>query len=1403
MSSDIKPTKRFVKAAYQPLDERIYSSKPEPVPETEPVPEYAYSVAFACRPALYRQYVKPYLSLQLNQSEQEGPLTQWSEKAQGQHTYVSCEVRKDEEKSLQVNWRTSPLVSFGVDAVLPHDKSAAVIQEAFVPVRPAIQMGEQLGLPTKGYLYHFLAGKLISEYRCMGETYPRFQVTQSRAEAMYPEPAIDQPLEFILALWQRNGQTVQDQYLLYSQEALTDDAINSVDTAFLDQHGVKLDMQQIIPLTENGGQRKKHTVVEGETLSGIADHYQMTLESLLSLNPFWRDNKTHLSIGSQVYLESVGIYTHGQDTRYPASAMMLGDGVFAISNQSQGWVDFPVVKVAEAEAGQFTALSPVRYAIDARNEKGQGLHPVQDTEVFSGGIFQSAEIPYTLRQIRDGWLYALHPLPESEAWQLEEYKIEQGEFRRVEGHTAQARAKAEPQQPKSHILCATASPYYLAYSVKRWTDRICDFYLTDAQARDNWLRKVDLNESGQHTHRADVATVECAVADVNVEGLDPFAGTCAPLTGEPGKPNDFIHVPPKKTLASYTYQAPSAHGQQIVALDDPLADLSDLYLALLEPVLTTTPDEQTHRKVVLAEAIRSMVRVSIPQDKMPVIQPEQWLDFESALDTCLEYQYQIPVLHTGPDNTLSARLELLNQYKQASLKAQAKLEAMGFFGVEDYVQEYTERRKAHSQVNWDGLDTFYKAYLASQAGAYAAIPGAFDRLLAALPTLGTEPMRLGLDMLYSDHMAYLMELFGEILPALNSSASDDAMQQKLAEALVQETPDNLMALATSFFSAEFYTKADELVKESDVLDLQRESVPVTGVVAGLNSVLGFGLGTESALYQKTLSMTVPLGGLIDSAIEAVKKTAGMGFQKGYFTYLGITMKKGGFRGGFNVAAMTWSLEQISQGKIGLNPAFEQTRQAFRQRFSGAVSEWQSLDEQLRRMPADSPKRAALELKQQKMETRVARMVTEAPGVYDSFNGAKLQAFNSVLDRANQGFSRLGRLDFIVAFLNAINVVAQQYAVEETLASTPNADVNTQRHVVGFSTAWLMHATSEIFRGLAFDRVKQHPSLLEQRLNHIVSIGKGVDIKALARSYLQRSMLAGMLGVVAAGWEAYLTWQDAEKADFLIEQKLLGIKSIILAGQGLTWGVLALNSVLGTANRLAIGVVLQGWMVAAWFWLGIAYLAVSVIINVLQKSPLESWLRNSVWGEEPKGDWTAATEYQALLQILNQPHIEAVVKSARQLPGKVASPYAPLPYTFQQQLKLTFPQQRPGQRIDVGVTVSGLREREVYEGYYKTTKVDAFTYQLTEQDIARGDWEFDEHKVPTLVLDIPIWVERIDTIRVFAVVNNRNPFAESQQTAQHYKHQVHPQLQAQSDVMKDGQASDMLGHQLILVKIEDV
>ncbi|KDM93259.1 LysM peptidoglycan-binding domain-containing protein [Photobacterium galatheae] len=1397
------PPVRYVNAAFPPLDERLCNSKAEPVPDVEPAPGFGYTVAFACRMETFRQYVSPYLSLQLKKTEEEAAIRQWDEKPQGHHTYVACDVRAAEEKSLAVRWYSNPSSMLVIDAVEPHDACSAVVKEAFVPVRPAIRMGEQLGLPTEGYLYHFLEGRLVSEFRCMGDTYPRFQVTQSRPEAMYPEPAVDRPLEYILALWQRNGQVIQDQYLLYSREALSDEAIQSMDTAFLQAHGVRLDMHQMIPLTENSGQRQKHTVAEGETLSEIAEQHQITLETLLALNPYWRGRETKLTIGSSLYLEPVGIYNHGQDVSYPVSAALLGEGVFAIE-PSKTRADFPVVQVAESDGGRFTALSPVRYALDACNAQGQGLHPIPDTETFSGGIFQADDTPYTLRQLRDGWLYALSPVPDSETWTLEEYKIEQGEFRRVIGQTAEARQKAEPGRPKTHILCVSDRPYYLAYAVKRWTDRICDYYLGNAEARDCWLRQVNLNTSGAATHRTDVAQVECYVADVNAQAQERFAGTCAPLSGDVDRPNDFIHIPPKKTLASYTYQAPSAYAQQIVALDDPLADLSDLYLALLEPVLTTTPDEPTHRKVVLAEAIRSMVRVPIPKDKMPEILPEQWVEFESALDVCLEYEYQkVHLPQLGSDNMMPQRLKDLEAYRQASLKAQATLEGMGFFGVEDYVQDYTDRRKAHSQVNWDDLDAFYKDYLASQSHAYAAIPGAFDRLLSALPKLGTEPMHLGLDILYSDHMGYLMELFGELLPALNSSAHDETMQRKLADALIQEKPDNLMALASSFFSAEFYAKTDELVKESDVIDLQRESVPVTGVVAGLNSVLGYGLKSESGLYHLTLAMAVPLDGLIESAIGALNKVTGQGFQRGCLTYQGIAMRKAGFRAGFNVAAMAWSLEQVSQGKIGMNPAFEGTSRAYRQRFTGAVLEWQSLENQLKRMPADSSNRASLELKQQKMEARVGQMVTEAPGVFESFNGQDLRSYHGFVDRASQGFSRIGRLDFVVAFLNAINVVAQQIAVAEILASTPNVDASTQLHVVGFSTAWLMHATSEIFRGLAFERVKQHSVLLNQRLNQIVSSGKGIDVKAIAQNYVKRSVMTGMLGVIAAGWEAYRTFLDAGKADFNLEKGLLYTKSLILGVQGFTWGILAIRGLISSANRLAIGAVLQGWMVAAWLWLGIAYLVVSVLLNMLQKSPLENWLRKSIWGKEPQGDWTATAEYQALLQILNQPQIQGTVKSFKQLPGTVASPYAPLPYTFQQQLKITFPQQRPGQCVSVGVTVSGLREREVYEGYHKVMKVDAFSYPLTALDIARGYWEYDEHKVPALVLDIPIWVERIDTIRVFATVNNRNPFAETAQTAQHYQYQLHPQLKTETDVMKDGKASDMIGHQLFSVKIEEL
>ncbi|MGI9949479.1 hypothetical protein [Vibrio hyugaensis] len=182
-----------------------------------------------------------------------------------------------------VGWNAQTPTPFGWEDITPQDKESLTVEHAFIPLRPAIQIGEVLGLPTQGFLYHFLDGKLLHEYRCQGGSAYHFLPTVSRAGAMNSEPAQTQPLDFILALWKRNGQVVTEQHLLFSREAMDDQAMSAVDAAFLNQHGVKLDMGALVPLTEGGGQRASHKAAQGETLAGVSEQKAMVESDVPSL----------------------------------------------------------------------------------------------------------------------------------------------------------------------------------------------------------------------------------------------------------------------------------------------------------------------------------------------------------------------------------------------------------------------------------------------------------------------------------------------------------------------------------------------------------------------------------------------------------------------------------------------------------------------------------------------------------------------------------------------------------------------------------------------------------------------------------------------------------------------------------------------------------------------------------------------------------------------------------------------------------------------------------------------------------------------------------------------------------------------------------------------------------------
>lgn len=719
-------------AGYTPIEEDVVLPTPlPPVSEKEPEPTLAYRMEIACQREPFIQEIGGKLGFALATTKAEKAISQWSEVNHGQHCYVTCQVQEYEAKRLLMRWKQNPSATYNLLDVVPQPKDQVQVEEAFVPVRFAVQMGTQLGMPTEGFLYHFIDGTFVNEYRYQGGKSSLFQVTQSSDGAMNPEPATPFGSDFLLALWKRGGQVVSDQYVLYRETALDNDAMSNIDNAFLDQHGVKLDMAQIIPLTETTGQRKKYRVAQGDTLSSIANDNNLSLEQLLTLNPYWHDRRAELEEGDTLFLAPVSVYNHGNDVAYPALSVMMAKGLANASFLARKKSVFPVIKVAQASAETHMAVSLVRYAVDTRDAKGKAEHPIADTKTFPGGVFQSENVPYTLRQLRDGWCYALSQKPNEDTWQLEEYQVTLGELVQFEGDTAEARAKAKGKPTYGHLLCATERQYYLGYSVQRWTDRIADYYTSTPDARDEYLRKLDFASGAQH--EADISQVEDYVSDVNEaqQADHSFSRSSATFDKASQNPSEFLSVLSPKSLLSYTYQVPTGLEQRFIALDDPLGDINDLYLQLLTPLLMTTPDDETHHKVVMAETVRAIARVQIPQDKMPDIQPEQLGEFEHALDISLEYHYflqQMALLKDSPstlaDNQRNAVLSASQDAVQHYEEANATLQKFGFTDVEPYVDEYVERRRVHSQINWQGIDTFYPQYIQDQVTYYADVASA-------------------------------------------------------------------------------------------------------------------------------------------------------------------------------------------------------------------------------------------------------------------------------------------------------------------------------------------------------------------------------------------------------------------------------------------------------------------------------------------------------------------------------------------------------------------------------------------------------------------------------------------------------------------------------------------------------
>ncbi len=204
---------------------------------------------------------------------------------------------------------------------------SGVVREAFIPVVPSVQLGERLGLPTEGYYYHFYNGRLVQEYKLLGNGKWAFYATRSTHEQLNDEQGYNIYQSAILVYWKLEGKDVENQHLIYLQQPITRKELDNLNDDWLAQHGIKLDINELLaapkqpvaerqttqPAETEKAESKPETHTVGtdsktnqrESWGAIAEQYGLSAKQLLDLNPQYNADPMSLKVGDTLTVKAV------------------------------------------------------------------------------------------------------------------------------------------------------------------------------------------------------------------------------------------------------------------------------------------------------------------------------------------------------------------------------------------------------------------------------------------------------------------------------------------------------------------------------------------------------------------------------------------------------------------------------------------------------------------------------------------------------------------------------------------------------------------------------------------------------------------------------------------------------------------------------------------------------------------------------------------------------------------------------------------------------------------------------------------------------------------------------------------------------------------------------------------
>lgn len=988
---------------------------------------------------------------------------------------------------------------------------------------------------------------------------------------------------------------------------------------------------------------------------------------------------------------------------------------------------------------------PVRYAIDQLET--EETQPFGLPEEWKGqGPAKLNTFGYTLRQLRDGWLYVYDAINKS----LDEYEIKGTQFtlyKLGESESPESEQRGTPEGAKPFLTYEDGSVLSICYSEHRWTWNMFMRVLNNPSNHIDRMQTVVLSANENQHNIASIDKLT-QVADIESSAVDDgrFADSGIATKAD----EDGSVFKPVAAESDLTSAIPEEESGYFVAIKDYAADIQDMslhFVGAASPYRLLT-DQFSNQWSLMQTAMQLCMFGASDNIDMPTGVKRKNQELEFYMDMADYYDNSAMVDFTSESQAAiikgmpsSFSQQAIDDYQKSTseiaeaIQKKYGISANRFGKYEQWIA--TERWR--KQLNWKQMLSEMQELSEQKETMLAEVVSVKRDFIAVMESLTPHHLERTFDLYSEDTQYSLYQLHKQAVESFTLVVQEEDRQWAESQ---WDKPTSLLALYTSGFSRSLFKQVEKLIPEQ--VSNQVGEVDVAKIVPDTESLDKKFMDYVSeasnrvGMYAKVMDFisnpnTAETEFLKDIAkgfdeLDSIFKATNSALLKGAIE-VGVSLtaqasiiiisllSKPFTRKSFYIRAAV--VERLSMDTpINVNKGYAQNFGSWKSNHDKKLIASNQNKEVLAAFKKGdktiSNKQYKKALQQQRhLQKSLAVATLEYPhyielpdDVLEATIQMRKDIWDNRLSNLNKRFEDVGGLGFLALIFNCLALADAINSIQETGLMSQDDFLDIQQKLFYTAGAW-----TGIRTGKFWDSVKGDPKLrahsykvLKELVNQNVEGFENLILDDL-KVFNKWLAITGALGALASGIEAYRSWQSVDDV-YGLESKLYLANTVTL---GLTGAIGAFQFLGASTGTFSTNLLFGGPVTAALVILTVTYLAISYMLNKMKQDDYQKWLDKLPWGYHPsRTQWSqssslperekhnSALVQQALFDlqsIIQQPTVyHQPIEKVQAYPG----------YTHRELVGLEVHIQLPRRAATNGITV--------------TTNTKA-----TEDDLTSGSW----------------------------------------------------------------------------------